>query len=80
MHDRIADDAFRRQVLAELRESLATPLQGTYGTETNELIPKLLEQAEQPNTELSRGVVEAFFFALATRQQDWPSPGLMTPR
>ena len=61
MHDRIADDAFRRQVLAELQEALATPSLGTRGTETNELICKLLEKAEQPNTEARRGVVEAFF-------------------
>ncbi|SPO02465.1 uncharacterized protein DNG_05138 [Cephalotrichum gorgonifer] len=62
MHDRMADDAFRRQVLAELQETIqATPSQGTHGAETNELVCKLLEKAEQPNTDPSRGVVEALF-------------------
>ncbi|KAK0656528.1 hypothetical protein B0T16DRAFT_425083 [Cercophora newfieldiana] len=63
MHDRMADDTYRRRVLAELREKSRqhTSSQDSHGKGTDELIYKLLEKAEQPNTDSSKGVVEALF-------------------
>ncbi|KAH8756066.1 hypothetical protein F5883DRAFT_686224 [Diaporthe sp. PMI_573] len=63
MHDRMADDTYRRRVLAELREksSQHTPSRDSHGEETDELIRILLEKAEQPNTESNQGLVEALF-------------------
>jgi len=53
----------RRQVLAELREksSQHTLSQEFHGKGTDELIYNLLEKAEQPNTDSSKGAVEALF-------------------
>jgi len=61
MHDRMANDTYRRRVLAELREksSQHTLSQDSHGKGTDELIYKLLEKAEQPNTDSSKG--EALF-------------------
>ncbi|KAK0716736.1 hypothetical protein B0T26DRAFT_740451 [Lasiosphaeria miniovina] len=63
MHDRMPDDTYRRQVLAELREksSQHTSSQDSHGKGTDELIYKLLEKAEQPNADSSKGIVEALF-------------------
>lgn len=63
MHDRMADDTYRRQVLAELREKSNQHMssQDSHGKGTDELIYKLLEKVEQPNTDSSKGVVEALF-------------------
>lgn len=58
-HDRIPNDAYRRRALAGLKQ--ATPLRGSYGAETNRLVGELLEKVEHPNTESSRGKVEALF-------------------
>jgi hypothetical protein len=58
-HDLIADDAYRRQVMAELRQN--TPVAGSHGEETNQLVYKLLEKVQHPNTDSSRGGVEALF-------------------
>jgi hypothetical protein len=62
MHDHMADDTYRRRVLAELQEKSrqATP-RGSHGEETDQLVRKLLERVEQPNTDSSRGAVEAVF-------------------
>lgn len=52
-------EAFRRQALDELREKCGqAALRGTQDTLTREL----LEKAKQPNTDQSRGAVEAFFY------------------
>lgn len=63
MHDRMADDTYRRRAFAELREKSRqhTVSQDSHGKGTDELIYKLLEKAEQPNTDISKGVVEALF-------------------
>ncbi|KAK3375809.1 hypothetical protein B0T24DRAFT_523517 [Lasiosphaeria ovina] len=63
MHDGMADDAYRRRVLAELQEKsgLAMPPQDSHGERADELVRKLLEQVEQPNTDSNRGVAEALF-------------------
>ncbi|KAH7021585.1 uncharacterized protein B0I36DRAFT_334812 [Microdochium trichocladiopsis] len=63
MHDRMADDTYRRRVVAELREKSSQHMssQDSHGKGTDELIYKLLEKAEQPNTDSSKGVVEALF-------------------
>ncbi|KAK0613158.1 hypothetical protein B0T17DRAFT_593337 [Bombardia bombarda] len=65
MHDRTADDTYRRRVLAELQEksSQHTPSRDSHGKETDELICKLLEKVEQPNTDRSKGAVEALLCA-----------------
>lgn len=44
---RMADDAYRRQVLAELHEK--SPLRGSHGEETDELTRKLLGLARTVN-------------------------------
>ncbi|OIW30048.1 hypothetical protein CONLIGDRAFT_576487 [Coniochaeta ligniaria NRRL 30616] len=61
MHDRMVDDTYRRRVRAELRgkSSQHTSSQDSHGKKTDELIYKLLEKAEQPNTDSNRGVIEA---------------------
>ncbi|KXX81132.1 ATP synthase subunit alpha [Madurella mycetomatis] len=63
MHNRMADDAYRRRALAELQEKpgQAMPPRDSHGEGTNILIHKLLEQAQQPNTDNNRGIVEALF-------------------
>ncbi|KAK3364015.1 hypothetical protein B0T25DRAFT_57010 [Lasiosphaeria hispida] len=63
MYDRMADDLYRRRVLAELREKASqhTPSQDSHGKETDKLICELLEKVEQPNTDSSKGAVEAWF-------------------
>ncbi|KAK3934157.1 hypothetical protein QBC46DRAFT_274376 [Diplogelasinospora grovesii] len=62
IHDRITDDAYRRRVLAELQEKSmqATP-RGSHDEGTDQLVRKLLERVEQPNTDSSWGAVEALF-------------------
>lgn len=47
MYDRMADDAYRRQVVAELHEKVS--LRGSHGEETNELTRKLLGLARTVN-------------------------------
>ncbi|KAK4182234.1 ATP synthase subunit alpha [Podospora australis] len=61
MHDRMADDTYRKRVLAELREksSQHAPPRDSHGKDTDELIRQLLEKVEQPNTDSSQGAVEA---------------------
>ncbi|KAK3901961.1 hypothetical protein C8A05DRAFT_15915 [Staphylotrichum tortipilum] len=58
-HDHITDDAYRRRVLAELEQ--ATPSPGSHGEATNRLVRELLSKVEHPNTDSSRGAVEALF-------------------
>jgi hypothetical protein len=62
-HDRMADNTYRIRVLAELRQKFSqhTSSHESHGKETDELIYKLLEKAEHPNTESSKGIVEALF-------------------
>ncbi|KAK3290207.1 uncharacterized protein B0H64DRAFT_436431 [Chaetomium fimeti] len=57
--DIIADDAYRRRVMAELRQ--VTPVAGSHGEETNRLVYELLERVQHPNTDSCRGRVEAWF-------------------
>ncbi len=57
--DLIADDAYRRRVMAELRQD--TPVAGSHGEKTNLLVYELLEKVQHPNTDSRRGRVEAFF-------------------
>ena len=59
----MADDTYRRQVLAELQKKSIqhTSSQDSHGKEINELVSKLLETTEQPNTDSSKGAVEALF-------------------
>ncbi|KAK3935361.1 hypothetical protein QBC46DRAFT_367640 [Diplogelasinospora grovesii] len=63
VHDRMADDTYRRRVLAELLETSGQgiPSRNSHGEETDELLRKLLEKVEQPNTDSSQGMVDAFF-------------------
>lgn len=58
-----ADDVFRTQVLAQLKETYShgTQFQGTHGEKADTITRELLEKATLPNTDLSQGVVEAFF-------------------
>lgn len=57
--DLIADDAYRRRVMAELRQD--TPVAGSHGEETNRLVYELLEKVQHPNTDSRRGRAEALF-------------------
>ncbi|KAK4463628.1 ATP synthase subunit alpha [Cladorrhinum samala] len=57
--DIIADDAYRRRVMAELRQ--ATPVAGSHGEKTNRLVYELLEKVLPPNTDSGRGRIEAYF-------------------
>jgi len=61
IYDRMADDTYRRRVLTELREKSSQYMlsQDSHGKETDELIYKLLEKVEQPNTDSRKGAVEA---------------------
>lgn len=59
VQDLIDDDAYRRRVMAELRED--TPVAGSHGEETNRLVYELLEKVQYPNTDSRRGRVEALF-------------------
>ncbi len=59
VQDLIADDAYRRRVMAELRED--TPVAGSHGEETNRLVYELLEKVQHPNTDSRRSRVEALF-------------------
>ncbi|KAB5526467.1 hypothetical protein GE09DRAFT_1207634 [Coniochaeta sp. 2T2.1] len=63
MHDRMAHDTYQRQVQAEVLETSRQDMafRDSHGKETDELIRKLLEKVEQPNTDSSQGVVDAFF-------------------
>ncbi|KAK4194276.1 hypothetical protein QBC40DRAFT_38091 [Triangularia verruculosa] len=63
IHDRINDDRYRRQVLAELREKArnATSSPGSHGEGTDELVRKLLEHIKQPSTDSKCGAAEALF-------------------
>ncbi|KAK3936722.1 ATP synthase subunit alpha [Diplogelasinospora grovesii] len=63
MQDRMADDTYRRQVQAELLETSRQDMafRDSHGKETDKLVRKLLEKVEQPNTDSSQGVVDAFF-------------------
>ncbi|KAK3897100.1 ATP synthase subunit alpha [Staphylotrichum tortipilum] len=59
VHDHVINDAYRRQVIAELcRDTL---LAGSHGEETNQLVCELLDKVQHPNTDSNRGVVEALF-------------------
>jgi hypothetical protein len=58
-YDHIPNDAYKQRALADLKQ--ATPLRGSHGAETNPLIRELLEKVEHPNTESSRGKLEALF-------------------
>lgn len=55
-HDRITDDTYRRQVLAELREksSQHMPSADSHGKETGQLIHSLLEMVEQRTRRAAR--------------------------
>ncbi|KAK4150732.1 hypothetical protein C8A00DRAFT_17790, partial [Chaetomidium leptoderma] len=59
IHDPIADASYREQVLDELRRAM--PPRGSRGESTDRLVRQLLEKAQQPNTDSSRGAVEACF-------------------
>jgi hypothetical protein len=63
IQDRMADDTYRRQVQAELLETSRQDMafRDSHGKETDKLVRKLLEKVEQPNTDSSQGVVDAFF-------------------
>jgi len=63
IHDPMADAAYRRQVLAELRESSMHATPCSHGERTDKLVRQLLEKAEHPNTDRGRGTVEALFCA-----------------
>ncbi|KAK3360788.1 hypothetical protein B0T24DRAFT_540016 [Lasiosphaeria ovina] len=62
MHDRVADDTYRKQVLDELQENpgQAMPLRGSHGEENRKLIRRLLENIKPPNTDGSQAN-EAWF-------------------
>lgn len=63
MHDRTADDTYRRQVQAELLETSRQDMafRDSRGNETDKLVRRLLQKVEQPNTDSSQGAVAAFF-------------------
>ncbi|AEO60988.1 hypothetical protein MYCTH_2310765 [Thermothelomyces thermophilus ATCC 42464] len=48
VHDRIANNAYQIRALAELEQS--RPLPGSHGDETNQLLRKLLNKAQHPNS------------------------------
>jgi len=58
-HDRIPNNAYKQQAIADLKQT--TPVRGSHGAETNRLVLKLLEKVEHPNTESNHGKVEALF-------------------
>ena len=57
VHDHVADCKYLRKVLVDLSRAKAVP--GSYGKATNWVVRRLLERAEQPNTDSRSGVVEA---------------------
>ncbi|KAM0327116.1 hypothetical protein ACHAQA_006246 [Verticillium albo-atrum] len=63
LHDRGADEAYRKQVLHELKQKVDSTIlpQGTHGEGTDALIRKLLEKARPPNTAHANGIVELLF-------------------
>lgn len=58
-HDHVLNDAYKQRAMADLKQN--TPVRGSHGAETNQLVLELLEKAEHPNTESSHGKVEALF-------------------
>ncbi|EGY20082.1 uncharacterized protein VDAG_02098 [Verticillium dahliae VdLs.17] len=65
LHDRDADEAYRKQVLTELRQKVEDTIfpRSTHGEGTNRLIQELLEKAEPPNTSRDKGAIEMLFFS-----------------
>ncbi|PNH48020.1 hypothetical protein VD0004_g341 [Verticillium dahliae] len=63
LHDRDADEAYRKQVLTELRQKVEDTIfpRSTHGEGTNRLIQELLEKAEPPNTSRDKGAIEMLF-------------------
>ncbi|KAM0270412.1 hypothetical protein ACHAQH_009470 [Verticillium albo-atrum] len=63
LHDHIGDEAYRKQVLDELQQKVDNTMfpRSTHGEGTNELVRKLLEKAEPPNTSREKGVIETLF-------------------
>ncbi|EEY17081.1 conserved hypothetical protein [Verticillium alfalfae VaMs.102] len=63
LHDRDADEAYRKQVLSELRQTVEDTIfpRSTHGEGTNRLIQELLEKAEPPNTSRDKGAIEMLF-------------------
>ena len=59
VNDHLANDAYRRQVMAELRQD--APFASSHGEETNQLVCKLLDRVQHPNTDGIGNMVEALF-------------------
>jgi len=60
-HDQEADEAYRKQVLAELQHPIHHLPPGSHSKQTADLVQALLGKVTLPNTDRSRGPVDALF-------------------
>ncbi|KAL8296022.1 hypothetical protein RB600_001488 [Gaeumannomyces tritici] len=61
LHDQEADEAYRKRALTELQNTTSTPPPNSHGQQTADLVQALLKKITLPNTDRSRGPVDAIF-------------------